>query len=215
MRALITGYCALKSNEGNMNFEISFDFIVFETERLLLREFNADDVDAVYAYAGDAENTIYMDWGPANREEVRNFVQSRLAQQITEPRRIFDFAVCIKATGQLVGSMGLFFGDDGQQAELGYTINKAFWGKGYASEAAKGMLQFGFMNLNLHRISARCDSMNTASERVMQRLGMRFEGEAKSAEYVRVRARRQWRSVKHYAMLQKEFLNRMIDGEDV
>ena len=41
-----------------MNFEISFDFIVFETERLLLREFNADDVDAVYAYAGDAENTI-------------------------------------------------------------------------------------------------------------------------------------------------------------
>ena len=61
MRALITGYCALKSNEGNMNFEISFDFIVFETERLLLREFNTDDVDAVYAYAGDAENTIYMD----------------------------------------------------------------------------------------------------------------------------------------------------------
>lgn len=58
--------------------------------------------------------------------------------------------------------MGLFLGDDGQQAELGYTINKAFWGKGYASEAAKGMLQFGFMNLNLHRISARCDSMNTA-----------------------------------------------------
>ena len=174
-----------------MNFEISFDFIVFETERLLLREFNADDVDAVYAYAGDAENTIYMDWGPASREEVRNFVQSRLAQQITEPRRIFDFAVCIKATGRLIGSMGLFFGDDGQQAEL------------------------GFMNLNLHRISARCDSMNTASERVMQRLGMRFEGEAKSAEYVRVRARRQWRSVKHYAMLQKEFLNRMIDGEDV
>lgn len=198
-----------------MNFEISFDFIVFETERLLLREFNADDVDAVYAYAGDAENTIYMDWGPASREKVRNFVQSRLAQQITEPRRIFDFAVCIKATGRLIGSMGLFFGDDGQQAELGYTINKAFWGKGYASEAAKGMLQFGFMNLNLHRISAKCDSMNTASERVMQRLGMRFEGEAKSAEYVRVRARRQWRSVKHYAMLQKEFLNRMIDGEDV
>lgn len=71
-----------------MNFEISFDFIIFETERLLLREFNADDVDAVYAYAGDAENTIYMDWGPASREEVRNFVQSRLAQQITEPRRI-------------------------------------------------------------------------------------------------------------------------------
>lgn len=56
-----------------MNFEISFDFIVFETERLLLREFNADDVDAVYAYAGDAENTIYMDWGPANREEVSEF----------------------------------------------------------------------------------------------------------------------------------------------
>lgn len=53
-----------------MNFEISFDFIIFETERLLLREFNADDVDAVYAYAGDAENTIYMDWVP---QAVRRF----------------------------------------------------------------------------------------------------------------------------------------------
>ena len=61
-----------------MDFEISFDFIVFETERLLLREFNADDVDAVYAYAGDAENTIYIDGSAtytlkhAPKDEVKN-----------------------------------------------------------------------------------------------------------------------------------------------
>lgn len=109
-----------------MNFEISFDFIVFETERLLLREFNADDVDAVYAYAGDAENTIYMDWGPASREEVRNFVQSRLAQQITEPRRIFDFAVCIKATGRLIGSMGLFWAMTGSRRNSATRLTKHF-----------------------------------------------------------------------------------------
>lgn len=146
-----------------MDFEINFDFIIFETERLFLREFNADDAEAVYAYAGDAENTVYMDWGPASPEDVRNFVQSRLAQQITEPRRTFDFAVCIRETGALIGSMGLFLSDDGQQAELGYTLNKNFWGRGYASEAAAGMLRFGFLNLDLHRISAKCDSVNKAS----------------------------------------------------
>lgn len=198
-----------------MDFEINFDFIIFETERLFLREFNADDAEAVYAYAGDAENTVYMDWGPASPEDVRNFVQSRLAQQITEPRRTFDFAVCIRETGALIGSMGLFLSDDGQQAELGYTLNKNFWGRGYASEAAAGMLRFGFLNLDLHRISAKCDSVNKASERVMQRIGMRFEGEAKSSAFVRVRARQQWRSIKHYAMLQREFLNRLLENGDL
>ena len=109
-----------------MNFEISFDFIIFETERLLLREFNADDVDAVYAYAGDAENTIYMDWGPASREEVRNFVQSRLAQQITEPRRIFDFAVCIKAADGLSAVWACFWTMTGSRRNSATRLTKHF-----------------------------------------------------------------------------------------
>ena len=85
-----------------------------------------------------------------------------------------------------------------------------YWGCGYCTEATAKMLEFGFLQLDLHRITASCDSKNTASEAVMKRLGMRFEGEEKSCKYTRVGGRQQWRSMKHYALLQREFLKRMM-----
>ena len=199
--------------ELELENETAIDFMVFETERLFVREFNIDDVDAVFEYAGDAENTVFMDWGPETHEDVVGFIHSRLAQQISEKRTVYDFAVCLKSTGELIGGFGLFLAKDGMQADLGYTLNKRFWGKGYASEAAEGMLRFGFMALDLHRITARCDSENKASENVMRRIGMRFEGEMKSCSYTKVRGVAQWRSEKRYAMLQREYLNRIFEQE--
>lgn len=192
--------------------EIAVDFILFETERLYLREFNMDDADAVYAYAGDAENTVYMDWGPESMDGVISFVKSRLAHQINTPRCVYDFAICLKRTGEFIGAMGLYLDDNRQQAMLGYILNKAFWGSGYAVEAAKGFLKFGFMSLDLHRIWAKCDSENLSSEAVMRRIGMRKEGEMKYARYTRVRAREQWRSEKYYAILQRDYLNALYEA---
>ncbi len=191
--------------------ESKVDIILFETERLYVREFNIDDVDPVLAYAGDAENTIYMDWGPESRDEVVNFIHSRLVHQISDPRTAYDLAVCLKDTGELAGAVALFLTDDLQQAELGYLFNKRFWKRGYATEAALGMLKFGFLALDLHRIYAKCDSENTSSERVMKRIGFRKEGEFKSSCYTRVRGRKQWRSQKFYALLQREYLKRILD----
>ena len=85
---------------------------------------------------------------------------------------------------------------------------------GYASESANAMLRFGFMNLHLHRITAKCDSENLASEIVMKRIGMRNEGETKHSVYTKVRDVAQWRSVKHYAMLQNEFFD-TLNGHGV
>ena len=191
--------------------EALIDFVIFETERLFIREFNIDDVDAVYAYAGNVENTVFMDWGPDSFDDVRNFIDSRLRHQISSPRTSYDFAICLKATGALIGGMGLYLDEKRMQGELGYTLHRDFWGKGYATEAALGFLKFGFMSLDLHRIHAKCDSENLASEGVMKRIGMRKEGETKSSCYTRVHQREQWRGVKYYAMLQKEYLNRLFD----
>ncbi|MBR5949320.1 MAG: GNAT family N-acetyltransferase [Clostridia bacterium] len=193
--------------------ETAIDFVLFETKRLFVREFNADDVEAVLEYSGDAENTAFMEWGPSSRESVEEFIASRLASQIASPRKFFDLAVCLNETGELIGSVGLYFDEAMTQADLGYIFNKRFWGNGYASEAARGMLRFGFMNLDLHRITAKCDSENLASEAVMKRIGMRKEGETKKSVYTKVRGVAGWRSEKHYAMLQKEFLNALIDSE--
>lgn len=191
--------------------ETEIDFVLFETERLFVREFKPDDIEAVLEYSGDAENTAFMDWGPSSRESVCEFISSRLASQIASPRKFFDLAVCLKETGELIGSVGLYYDEAMKQADLGYIFNKRFWGKGYASEAAKGMLRFGFMNLDLHRITSKCDSENLASEAVMKRIGMRKEGETKKSIYTRVRGKEQWRGEKLYAMLQKEFLNALIE----
>lgn len=184
----------------------TIDFIIFETERLFIREYNKDDVDAVFDYAGNADNTIFMEWGPDSYEDVKNFVDLRLKQQITEPRTSYDFAICLKETGKLIGGMGLYLDSKRMQAELGYILHRNFWGKGYATEAAKDYLKFGFMNLNLHRIYAKCDFKNLASENVMKRIGMRKEGEMKLDCFTKVNGREQWRSTKYYAMLQKEYL---------
>lgn len=191
--------------------ETAIDLIIAETDRLFIREFNIDDADAKFEYSGDAENTYFMDWGPETREGAENFIHSRLAHQITENRLEYDFAICLKETGELIGSAGLYLTKDRMQADLGYILNKRFWGFGYCTEAAAKMLEFGFLQLDLHRITASCDSKNTASEAVMKRLGMRFEGETKSSVYTRVGGRCQWRSQKHYALLQREFLKRMMD----
>lgn len=185
---------------------MNFDFIITESPRLIIREFNMDDVDAIYEYCGNAENTYYMDWGPESYEGVRTFINNKLAEQIISPRRNFDCAICLKETGRLIGSCGITLDEKRLQADLGYILHRDFHGKGYASEAAGAMLRFGFMNLNLHRIFARCDSQNLASEGVMKKIGMRKEAEFKSACYTHVGGREQWRSEKVYAMLQKEYL---------
>ena len=192
--------------------ETAIDFIIAETDRLYIREFNIDDVDAVLDYSADAENTHFMELGPENRDGVVNFIHSRLIHQVMEDRLAYDLAVCLKSTGEMIGSVGLYLSKDRMQADLGYIFNKKCWGLGYCTEAAAKMLEFGFLQLDLHRITARCDSKNAASEAVMKRIGMRFEGEMKSSVYTRVGGRRQWRSEKHYALLQREFLKRMADG---
>ena len=195
--------------------EIAFDFIVAETDRLYLREFNIGDVGAVFAYTGDEENTEFMEWGPESREETESFVRSRLVSQLQSPRMYYDFAVCLKETGELIGSIGLYLTEDRQQADLGYIFNKAFWHCGYASEATEAMLRFGFMQLDLHRIRGVLDSEHTRCEAVVIRVGMRKEGETKSSVQLNFHGRKQWRGQKHYAMLQKEFLNRLFDAENV
>lgn len=186
------------------------DFIIFKTERLYIREFNIDDVDSVYEYFGDPETTFFMDWGPGSYDEARNFVLSALKQQISEPRKSFEFAVCLNNSGKLIGTVSLYLDDKLTQGELGYILNKKFQKCGYAYEAVSKMLGFGFLNLNLHRIYALCDAKNQASENMMKKLSMRQEGRFKSNIYMKVGGRAQWRSQCLYAMLQKDYLLTLV-----
>ena len=187
--------------------------VIFETERLYARDFVKEDAQDVFEYAGNLESSGFQSFSPESYEDVVKFVESRLAEQLKEPRGFFDLVLCLKDTDEMVGAIGIYLDADRRQAELGYNLKKRFWHNGYATEAAKGFLRFGFLGLDLHRITARCDDMNAASYRVMERIGMRREAHFIKAEYTTVFGRKGWRSTYHYAILQKEYLNSLEDGD--
>ncbi len=168
-------------------------------ERLNLREFEPSDFDRVHSYATDSEVVRFMEWGPNSAEETRDFLLRACSYAKENPRRKFELAVIEVVSGQLVGGIGLHISD--AQAMLGYCFASSVWGQGYATEAARLLLAYGFSSLNVHRVWARCDSENIASIRVLEKLGMRREGLAKHD----CRIRGEWRNTFLYAVLADEW----------
>ena len=147
------------------------------TGPLVLREFTKGDWQAVHEYASDPEVVRYMDWGPNAEKETRDFIRRAMASYEKDPRREYQFAVTLEKENRLIGSCGLCVSNpDHQEAWIGYCFNRHSWGKGYATEAARRLVAFGFDELKLHRIFATCDPQNKGSVRVLEKAGMRREG---------------------------------------
>ncbi|GHU82051.1 acetyltransferase [Clostridia bacterium] len=174
-----------------------------ETQRLIIREYKESDIDAVFAYGGNAENMFYMYIGMQTYEDEKNFVKETMQNSTKTPRTDYSLLLTEKTTGKVIGGMGLMLNSELNQAELGYVLHKDYWGKGYATEAAKKFVQFGFKTLNLHRIYAKCDSENYASYHIMEKLNMRREGNSISC---RLRWQtNQWADDYTYAILAEEY----------
>jgi len=175
---------------------------VFRTERLVLRDFEETDWEAVHAYASDPEVVRYMNWGPNTEEETKNFIQRAIAHQKEQPRRNYTLAMVLKADGRLVGGCGIEVSNpDNREGWIGYCLNRNFWGQGYATETAKVLLEFGFNHLNLHRVFATCEPANIASAQVLEKIGMQREGRLREHKW----AKRKWRDSLLYAILDYEW----------
>jgi RimJ/RimL family protein N-acetyltransferase len=174
-----------------------------ETDRLLLREFVQEDWEAVHRYASDPEVTRYTVWGPNTDEaETRAFLAQALAAQRTQPRPDFHFAVLLKQENRLIGSCSVAFSHvPSREAELGYNYERASWGKGYATEAARAMLAFSFGELGQHRIWATCDPANVGSMRVLEKIGMQREGYLREHRWMKGH----WRDSLLYAILEQDW----------
>jgi RimJ/RimL family protein N-acetyltransferase len=85
-------------------------------------------------------------------------------------------AIVLRVAGELCGAIGLTIGNDNDKAALGYWMGKPYWGQGYCTEAARAIVQYGFETIGLHRIYSTHFSNNLASGRVMQKIGMTYEG---------------------------------------
>ena len=150
---------------------------MLRSQRLLLRDFRDDDFKAVHAYATDLDVVRYMTWGPNSEAETREFLERAQSHIENEPRVGFELAVIRGEPEELIGGIGLHV--DGSKAMLGYCFARSAWGQGFATEAARVLVDFGFRSQGLHRIWACCDPENAGSIRVLQKLGMRQEGHLK------------------------------------
>ncbi|MBE3559584.1 MAG: GNAT family N-acetyltransferase [Ktedonobacteraceae bacterium] len=173
-----------------------------QTERLLLREFEENDWQAVQRYQLDPLYLRYTPWSQRTEADVRTFVQTFLRWQHEQPRHRFQFVIALRENGQLIGNCGIrSSASKTWEADIGYELDSRCWGRGYATEAARALLDFGFSELRLHRIWAHCIAENTASARVMQKLGMRFEGHFYETEWMKDR----WWDTLVYAILDREW----------
>jgi RimJ/RimL family protein N-acetyltransferase len=170
-----------------------------ETERLVLRQFVADDVAAVHEYASDPEVTRFTTWGPNTFETTREFLATVLARPAGGDE--FGFAITLRDSGRLIGSVGIgVWSDEHRRGELGYVLNRAYWSLGYATEATLRLVQFGFDELDLHRIEATCHPDNRASARVLEKVGFQFEGRLRD----HMQARGEWRDSLLYATIRAD-----------
>lgn len=172
-----------------------------ETERLLLRELRAEDENDIHEYASDTEVVRLMIWGPNTREVTRQFLDRALQAQTQWPRSEVGLAIELKSERRLIGSIGLRMKDEANRtADIGYVLNRKYWGPGYMTESARAILDVAFKQLKLHRVWATCDARNSASYRVMERLGMRREG----LFIKNAMEKGEWRDTYLYAILAEE-----------
>jgi len=172
---------------------------MLKSERLTLREFRDDDFEAVHSYAIDLDVVRFMPWGPNSEAETREFLKRAQSHATVDPRTGFELAVIRTASEDLIGGIGLH--TDGPKAVLGYCFARSSWGQGYATEAARLVLDFGFKSFGIHRTWACCDPENTASVRVLQKLGMRQEGHLRHDCQIRG----EWRDNLLFAILDDEW----------
>lgn len=153
------------------------------TQRLVLREFVAEDWPAVLAYQSDPRYLRYYEWTERTEADVLTFVQRFVDWQTEEPRIKYQLAITLPEDGRLIGNCGLRLAEAGAKVgDLGYEIAPIYWGQGYATEAATEMLRFGFGELGLHRIWSHTVGENVASQRVLEKLGMRYEGRLRETQ---------------------------------
>jgi RimJ/RimL family protein N-acetyltransferase len=173
-----------------------------ETARLNMRDFRQDDWPTVAAYWADPRYQRYYPEHERQEETVRTLVASFVAAQTAQPRRKWQLALVTRADGQLIGNCGIRVNDpDLREANIGYELNPDYWGQGFASEAARAILRFGFEELGLHRVWAECVADNAGSARVLETLGMRREAHFRELQWFRER----WWDGYIYAILDHEW----------
>lgn len=172
------------------------------TERLLLRRFEFDDAPAMYRnWAGDEEVTKFLTWPTHKNEETSERVLREWIRKYNQPD-FYNWAIVWKETGEPVGNISVVsMNEKAEQVHMGYCISRSLWHQGVTSEALKETIRFLFEEVQAGCVSARHDTRNPNSGKVMEKCGMKYEGTLRHSD---------WNNqgicdASHYSILREEY----------
>ena len=170
------------------------------TARLTLRRMRAEDAEEIHAYASDPEVARHMLWEPhtslRDSENFLRFVQERYTRG--DPA---GWGIEERETGRFIGTCGMqSWHPEHARAELGYVLSREHWARGLMTEAVAAVVEFGFDGIGFNRLEARCLEGNPASARVLEKVGMSYEGTSRASHHVGG----SFRDVHHYGMLKED-----------
>jgi len=148
--------------------------IILQTERLILRPLTESDDAAIFDYSKNPNVGQNAGWEPHKSiEETREIMKTVFLGKEGV------FGIVLRETGKLFGSIGLVTDskrENDKARMLGYAIGEDYWGHGYITEAALAVIEYGFNELKLDLISSYCFPFNERSKRVLEKLGLKYEG---------------------------------------
>ena len=173
------------------------------TDRLILRRFAMDDIESFAAYRSDPGVARYQSWDPPfTLAQGQRFIEALAATDPDTPGEWFQLAVVEASTQAHIGDLAaLVDGANPRLATIGFTLARAAQGKGYATEAVTGLLDYLFVARHKHRVAARCDIRNVQSIAVLERLGMKREAHYRKSAWWKG----EWTDELVYATLAEEW----------
>jgi [ribosomal protein S5]-alanine N-acetyltransferase len=177
-----------------------------QTNRLNLREILLTDVENIHALNSLPETDRFNTLGiPASIETTEKLVSEYIEEQNKSPRSSYVFCIEQAETKQFIGLIALNLAKPKfKRAEVWYNVHVAYWRKGYATESLKKLIEFGFNELQLHRIEAGCAVENIYSAKVLEKAGMNKEGMKRK----NLPIRGEWIDSFFYSILDEEFLKK-------
>lgn len=178
-----------------------------ETDRLILRPFTEADLPTLAEYRSDPEVARHQSWdAPYSLAQAEAMLERMRLKEAGSPGAWHQVAIELKAGGELVGDCAFCVLDEDPplQAEIGFTLAPGHQGRGYATEAVSRLLDHLFLTLKLHRVRGNCDVQNSASARLMDRVGMRCEAHFVENAWHKGR----WSSELHFAILAREWISK-------
>ncbi|MCM2996222.1 ribosomal-protein-alanine N-acetyltransferase [Paenibacillus favisporus] len=149
---------------------------IFETARLRIRRLELSDAADYFELASNPDVSAETVWDRHHSIEETIDYLNRVNQRF-DMKQAIHWGIIEKASGKLIGRTGLIHVDPvHEKAEIGYALARAYWSQGFVTEATREIVHYAFVQAGFHRLEARCNASNPGSYRVMEKLGMSFEG---------------------------------------